>query len=81
LTPSWRAALADVTSRTRSLFEAGRPVCDGVRGRLRYELRATWIGGTRILDKLEAADYDAFATRPRLTKGDIPVLLWRTLWW
>ena len=54
---------------------------DGVRGRLRYELRATWLGGTTILDKLEAADYDMFTTRPRLTKADAPRILWRTMVW
>jgi squalene synthase HpnC len=81
LTPEWRAALADVTARTRTLFAAGRPVCDGVRGRLRFELRATWLGGTAILDKLEAADFDVFARRPRLTKSDLPAILWRTLFW
>ena len=81
LTPAWRAALADVTLRTRALFAAGRPVCDGVTGRLRYELRATWLGGTTILDKLEAADYDVFAGRPRLTKADAPRILWRTIAW
>ena len=81
ITPAWRAALAEVTSRTRALFAAGRPVCDGVRGRLRYELRATWLGGTTILDKLEAAEYDMFAHRPRLTRADVPALLWRMLVW
>jgi squalene synthase HpnC len=81
LTPAWRAALADVTLRTRALFAAGRPVCEGVTGRLRYELRATWLGGTAILDKLEAADFDVYARRPSLTKADVPRLLWRTLWW
>ena len=81
LTPPWRAALADVTGRTRALFAAGRPVCDGVRGRLRYELRATWLGGTTILDKLEAAEFDVFTRRPRLTRADAPTILWQTLWW
>ena len=81
MTPAWRAALTEVTTRTRALFAAGRPVCDGVRGRLRYELRATWLGGTRILDKLEAADFDVFARRPALTKADVPALLWRTVFW
>jgi hypothetical protein len=56
-------------------------VCDGVRGRLRYELRATWLGGTAILDKLEAADYDMFAHRPKLTKADVAPILWRTIVW
>lgn len=81
LTPPWRAALADAAARTRALFAAGRSVCDAVGGRLRYELRATWLGGTAILDKLEAADYDVFTRRPRLTKADVPSLLWRTLFW
>jgi squalene synthase HpnC len=81
LTPQWRAALADVTARTRALFAAGRPVCDGVHGRLRYELRATWLGGTGILDKLEASGFDVFTRRPRLTKADVPRILWRTLTW
>jgi phytoene synthase len=81
LTPAWRAALTEATIRTRALFAAGRSVCDGVSGRLRYELRATWLGGSRILDKLEAADYDVFARRPRLVKADIPAILFRTVVW
>ena len=81
ITPEWRAALEDVTARTRALFLAGRGVCDAVSGRLRWELRATWLGGTRILDKLAAADFDVFARRPALTAADGPALLWRTVTW
>lgn len=81
LTPEWRAALADVADRTRGLFQAGAPVCDGVRGRLRWELRATWLGGMRILDKLAAADFDVFAKRPSLTGTDALVILWRAAIW
>ena len=81
LTREWRAALNDAVARTRALFQAGAPVCDGVRGRLRWELRATWLGGVRILDKLAAADFDVFLHRPRLTAADGPSLLWRTATW
>ena len=81
LTPAWREALADVTRRTRALFAVGRPVADGVSGRLRYELRATWLGGNRILDKLEAANFDMFTHRPALTRTDVPVIAWQTLRW
>jgi phytoene synthase len=81
LTPEWREALADVAGRTRTLFRAGAPVCDGVTGRLRWELRATWLGGSRILDKLEAAKFDVFAHRPSLTGFDAPVILWRAVTW
>ncbi len=81
LTPEWRVALHAVGSRTRDLFVAGRPVCDGVRGRLKIELRATWLGGIRILDRLEQADFDVFHHRPALSAADAVPMLWRALTW
>jgi squalene synthase HpnC len=81
VSPAWRATLADVTRRTRALFEAGVPVADGVHGRLRYELRATWLGGTRILDKLEAANFDMFTHRPTLSRPDLLRIAWRAMRW
>jgi squalene synthase HpnC len=81
VTPEWHRALADAGSRTRTLFDRGRSVCDGVEGRLRFELRATWLGGTRILDKLDAANFDVWALRPKLTRRDVPGILWGTLAW
>jgi len=81
LTSEWRTALREVTRLTRALFAEGRAVCDAVNGRLRYELRATWLGGTRILDKLEAARFDVFARRPQLTNADVPWLVWKSLAW
>jgi len=81
LTPEWRRALAAAVSRTRELFDAGRPVCDGIGGRLGWELRATWLGGIRILDKLERAGFDSVRTRPTLGVTDTPWFLWRLLTW
>jgi phytoene/squalene synthetase len=75
MTPEWRAALARVAARTRDLFDAGRPVSEGVRGRLRMELRLTWAGGRRILDRLEAGGFDVFRTRPTLRARDVPALV------
>ena len=82
ITPGWRRALATAVGRTRLLFDEGRYVCDGVRGRLRYELRATWLGGTRILDHLERSRFDVIRRRPALGAADAVliaplVLLWR----
>ena len=82
MTSQWKSALADCGARTRALFERGRPVCDGVSGRLRYELRATWLGGTRILDRLEGAGYDVFRSdRPKLGASDALVIACGTLLW
>ena len=77
----WRAVLREMAQRTRQLFSEGRPVCDGVRGRLRYELRLTWLGGTRILERLEQSDFNLFADRPTLTARDIAPVVWRTVSW
>jgi phytoene synthase len=71
ITVEWQRALFAVAARTRLLFDEGRPVCDGVRGRLRYELRATWLGGIRILDRLEAASFDVVRRRPTLGFADV----------
>jgi squalene synthase HpnC len=81
MTPQWRVALGVVAARTRDLFAAGRPVCDGVHGRLKLELRVTWLGGSRILDRLDAAEYDVFRRKPTLAVRDVVPLFWRALTW
>jgi phytoene synthase len=81
LSPPWRAAISSASARTRGLFGEGRVVCDLVRGRLRYELRATWLGGMLILDRLEEAGYDVFTHRPTIGRGDVPGLAWRAMRW
>jgi squalene synthase HpnC len=81
MTPGWQAALGAAAARTRALFAAGRPVCDGVGGRLRWELRLTWLGGSRILDKLEQTGFDVFRHRPTLGPADVPPLAWQALTW
>lgn len=81
MTPEWTVALRACGQRTRRLFDDGRSVCDGVSGRLRYELRATWLGGSRILDRLEQVDYDVFTSRPALGTSDAIVIVSKTLLW
>ena len=81
MTEPWQRVMSRVAARTRASFDGGRQVCDGVDGRLRYELRFTWLGGTRILERLDSVDYDVFARRPRLGIADVPPLVARALLW
>jgi squalene synthase HpnC len=81
LTPAWTAAIDQAVAFTRALFQRGRPVCDGVRGRLRVELRLTWLGGVRVLDRVERHRAELLDYRPKLTIADVPILLWRALVW
>jgi squalene synthase HpnC len=75
----WRRVLAACTARTRGLFDAGAPLLSGVGGRLRWELRATWHGGMRVLERLEQGGFDPLSARPRLGPADALVVGWRTL--
>jgi squalene synthase HpnC len=81
MTGPWHCALRTVARRTRDLFHAGRGVCDGVSGRLRYELRLTWLGGTRVLDRLDRDDFNVFVARPTLGVADAAPLAARMLMW
>ena len=81
LPAEWRAALRAVAGRTRRLFDDGRRICDGVDGRLGFELRLTWLGGRRILDRLDRCEYDPRARRPTLGIRDAPSILWAAARW
>jgi hypothetical protein len=48
---------------------------------LRYELRATWLGGARILQKTRDVHYDVFRHRPTLGGADAIVIAWKALTW
>lgn len=83
LTSPWRAVLARVAGRTRNLFDRGRAVCDasGIPGRLRLQLRLTWLGGRRILERTARPGSNPIRTRPTLGPRDYPALLWQAVLW
>jgi phytoene synthase len=81
VTPAWQGALSECLSVTDGLFRRGRPVCDVLRGRLRYELRATWLGGMRVLQRTRGVGFDVFRHRPTLGAADLIVIAWKALTW
>ena len=81
ITLAWHQALSAACRRTRDLFDAGRPLCDAVQGRLRYELRATWLGGVHVLDSLERIDFDVVRQRPTIGVVDGLRIATRTVFW
>lgn len=70
LPDGFKHLLAFEIARTRELFRRGKPLCTIVEGRLGLELRAVWLGGWKILDLIERADYDVFRSRPVITGKD-----------
>ena len=81
LNDAWQAAMRQCIAETRAQFEAGRAVCDGVRGRLRYELRITWLGGMKILERVEHIGAALLSQRPTIVTSDLPAVLWRAARW
>jgi phytoene synthase len=67
---SFKQLMKYEVARARALFARGKPLCLAAKGRLGLELRAVWLGGSRILDRIEAADYDVFTRRPVITSTD-----------
>lgn len=81
VTDAFRSLMAELVARTRELFARGRPLGDRVGRDLRFELRLTWLGGSGILDLIEAVGYDVFRRRPRHGPGGKLRLAWRAWRW
>jgi squalene synthase HpnC len=81
LGPEWERALGECVRVTSEQYDLGRAVCDGLRGRLRYELRLTWLGGRRILDRVDAGRARLLHDRPALGAADLPALAWGLSTW
>lgn len=76
---AWRALMRYEIARTRALMLSGAPLALRLHGRIGWELRLVVQGGLRILDRIEAADYDVFRHRPRLQAYDWLVMLGRAV--
>lgn len=76
---AWRTLMKTLVGQTRARMLSGAPLGRSLPGRVGLEIRATVQGGLRILDKIQAVDYDVFRRRPTLTAFDWPLLLLRAV--
>lgn len=65
--------------RARALMLQGAPLGRALPGRIGLEIRTIIHGGLRILEKIEAVNYDVFNHRPQLQAFDWPLIGWRAL--
>ncbi|MEC5216237.1 squalene synthase HpnC [Actimicrobium sp. GrIS 1.19] len=77
--PAWRALMAFEVARARALLRSGAPLALQLPGRIGWELRLVVQGGLRILELIEAADFDVFRRRPQLRRRDWMLLAWRAV--
>ncbi|MGK5023237.1 squalene synthase HpnC [Janthinobacterium sp. RB2R34] len=75
----WSALMRFEVMRARALMLSGAPLALRLRGRIGWELRLVVQGGLRILEMIEAVNYDVFRRRPKLSKRDWLIIFWRAL--
>jgi len=76
---NYRKLIAFQVARTQEIFDRGALLTKNLKGLLRLEIRLTWLGGTRILRKIEALNYDTLNHRPTLGKADMAALFLKAL--
>jgi len=81
MTEGFRALMGELVARTRPFFERSRSIGDRVGRELRFELRLTWLGGSSILDRIEAVGGDVFHHRPHHSLFAKAALAWRAWRW
>lgn len=74
---AWRALMLFQVQRARAMMLDGAPLAHRLPGRIGWELRLIVHGGLRILERIEAVDYDVFRARPTLGKSDWLRMMWR----
>lgn len=75
--PAFRDLMEFEVKRTLSMFEEGKPLLTNVGKDLALEMKLTWLGGTRILEKIQRLDYAVLHRRPALSFVDKGLLLLR----
>ncbi|VVE16417.1 squalene synthase HpnC [Pandoraea eparura] len=66
----WRALMRYEVDFARRMMLRGAPLANRVPGRFGLELCCVVHGGLRILERIEAVNYDVFRHRPQLGKAD-----------
>ena len=76
---NFRSLLQFQVHRTRQLFVEGAGLVALLDGRLKFEVKLIWLGGWRVLEKIEAANCDVLQHRPTISLLDKGLLIVRGL--
>lgn len=71
--------MKDLIERTKQFYAEGENLPNLVKGRLKYELKATYYGGLTIINKIEKLNYRTLTTRPVVTGSDKFKILLKTI--
>ncbi len=74
-----RPLLKYQVDRTKEFFLDGKALIHSINKTFAFELKLTYCGGMRMLEKIELMQYDTLHRRPALSKFDWAVILTRSL--
>ena len=72
--PNFRNCLRYQVERAWDLFRQGESLPSRLKRPLSWEIRLTWLGGAKILQKIEQQKYDTLSRRPVVSKGNFLTL-------
>ena len=78
-TPAFREVMRETVGKARELFRIGLPLSGMVDRRLAVDLDLFSRGGLRVLEKIEAQDYNVLSSRPAISKAERVRLLLASL--
>lgn len=62
--------IKELIGKTKEIFKKGENLPALVKGRLKYELKATYYGGLTVINKIEKLNYRTLTTRPVVSGSD-----------
>ncbi|MEO5367454.1 MAG: squalene synthase HpnC [Magnetococcus sp. WYHC-3] len=71
--------MLSLVEETRALFQAGAPLIARLDWPLNLEIAVTWEAGMRLLDRIEERGGNTLRARPRLSRHDMALAVWRAL--
>jgi squalene synthase HpnC len=75
----FRIMMKSLVDRTRIIFKEGESILKLLKGRLLYEIKATYAGGNEILNKIEKINYNVLSQRVGLKRSDKLSILLKTI--
>lgn len=64
---NFRNMIKDLCEKTMQLYDEGKELSNLLDGRLKYELKAIYFGGTGVLKKIKEIDFDVLNYRVKFT--------------
>lgn len=71
--------MKELVDKTELIFNSGAHLIPDLKGRLKLEIKATYLGGNRILKMIKDINYKVLSERVKLTKSDTISIFTRTL--